>query len=191
MAEGDGDVLRRVHLFYARNRMRFTRFGPRLEIETEQRIAPFVSPVIQSAALATDGTERQAGLLCLEVLRATAPDLLAVPFAAHPWNDLARSHLPPPPPPPIPHNELLATPSAPAGAPDAQKPSSLMGGLFAPASDERMALVRSALADQTNPIWQVLDREAGGKAASRWDDLHLVERRELMGAVSAALWAGS
>jgi hypothetical protein len=66
-----------------------------------------------------------------------------------------------------------------------------MGGLFAPASDERMALVRSALADQTNPIWQVLDREAGGKAASRWDDLHLVERRELMGAVSAALWAGS
>jgi hypothetical protein len=180
-----------VHLFYALNRMRFTRLGPRLEVLAERRSYPLYSPVLVAEALSVDPEERESDLLCLEVLRLCAPELIELEFAGSSWDDRARRAIghgigvDRPVAPPV---RSEPTPSAPA-APAVPRSESLVQNLFAAQTDERADFVREVLADEDDQIWEVLHRPRTVDAADRWSTLDLVERRELFGAVSAAIWA--
>lgn len=79
-------------------------------------------------------------------------------------------------------------PKAPDRSATAKEPS-LMQSLYAAPSDERSEFLADVFADTSNPIWSVLDRPTAVDALARWSDLDVVERRELFGAASAAVWA--
>lgn len=172
-------AFRNVHLFYARNRMRFTRLGPRQEVLAEERLLPLYAPRCVAAALGVWAPDRQEGAILDAVLRQTVPALADHRYAG---GGLSAPSAPS-------ADATGGVPDAPTSDGGATEHRSLVASLFSRPSDERSELIGSVLADGDNPAWQVLDRRAAIEAAARWEALDVVERRELFGAVSAALWA--
>ena len=56
--------------------------------------------------------------------------------------------------------------------------------------DKRGAILRSIVADPLNPAWDFIDQRKVLDALDRFASLPTPERRELFGAVTAALWLG-
>jgi hypothetical protein len=54
--------------------------------------------------------------------------------------------------------------------------------------DERRSALLEILADTSNPAWDVVDRTATISALDRFDSLAHLERRQLSGAITAAIW---
>jgi hypothetical protein len=189
--DGDRSAHLEVHLFYALNRMRFTRLGPRLEAMAERRAYPLYSPALVAEALSVDPEERESDLICLEVLRLCAPELIELEFAGSSWDDRARREIghgvqvDRPVAPPVQYQPPRSAPVEPV----VPRSESLVQNLFAAQTDERADFVREVLADEDDQIWEVLHRPRTVDAAARWSTLDLIGRRELFGAISAAIWA--
>jgi hypothetical protein len=171
--------------FYMRNRTRLTRIGPQEELVGQRRIMPLYSIGTLRAAYALGGAGRQAELLHHEVMRRCSSELLTHPFAGPGW-----------------HPKAVTTPSDP-GTPDAgradvtppvpsdhAKSESLMQSLQSAGFADRKAFLRGVLAARENPVWALVQRDRAEAALDRFESLTLPERRELYGAVTAAMWLG-
>lgn len=70
----------------------------------------------------------------------------------------------------------------------AAKPEALMAKLQHTAFDDRKQVSLAVLEDRASPLWEMIDREAAIAALERFPALKPKERRELYGAITAALW---
>jgi hypothetical protein len=71
---------------------------------------------------------------------------------------------------------------------DPAKPTSLMARGQVSSFDARKEAFQDVLFDTGNPAWDVIDRRRAVDALEHFASLSMVERRELYGAVTAALW---
>ncbi len=55
--------------------------------------------------------------------------------------------------------------------------------------DERLAFVREVIDDDTNPVWDLLDRAVAIDAAENYATLKVKQRRRLFVSATTALWA--
>jgi hypothetical protein len=65
-----------------------------------------------------------------------------------------------------------------------------MARLQRTAFDDRKQVFLSILEDRANPAWELIERDAAVTALERFPSLASKERRELYGALTAALWLG-
>jgi hypothetical protein len=175
-----------LHAFYFRNRVRLSRMGPQEELGGQRRVLPLYAIDALRAAIALGPRAREHESLHHEIIRRCAPALADHRFAGRGWDT-------PSPRPPSGAVEHRSAPPAPAPArgsrarPGTRGP--LMQRLQQSAFDERASLFTSIVDDRTNPMWDLLDRRATAGALARFADLSNLERRELYGALTAALWA--
>jgi hypothetical protein len=151
--------------FYFKNRVRFSRTGPREELPSQLRMMPLYSIRSLRVAFALGGKARQLELLHYEVIRRCSDLLANHSFAGHGWD-----------------------PAFSPASSGAVKPEALMASLQVMAFDERKQIFLSVLDDQNNAAWDVIDRRAALSALERFPALRPAERRELYGAMTAALW---
>jgi hypothetical protein len=181
---GRAEPLDLVDAFFMRNRVRFSRSGPREELPGQLRVMPLYSIRALRAAFALGGSARQSELLHREITRRCSDQLAGHPFAGPGWvrtDKPARTH------PGTPRVESRNGVEQPLhGA----KPEALMARLQRSAFDDRKQVFRALLEDRTNPAWELIDREAAVTALERFPSLKPGERRELYGAFTAALWLG-
>lgn len=78
----------------------------------------------------------------------------------------------------------------PMPVPSESTSASLMEAIRVTPSDERMAYLPTAFEAVDNPVWDVIDRGRTLAAAERCTTLDAVERAELFGAATAAMWLG-
>jgi hypothetical protein len=169
--------------FYIRNRLRFTRMGPQEEVAGQRRIVPLYSIDALRAAFALGGAARQAEVLHFEIMRRCSDELLRHPFVGPGWDPTLLENLPP---------EHARSPeeseSGRAETATTGKPESLMQSLQRTAFDERKGFFDAVLKDRRNPIWEFVQRSTAEAALQRFQSLSRTERRELYGALTAALW---
>jgi hypothetical protein len=171
--------------FYIRNRLRFTRMGPQEELPGQRRIMPLYSIDALRAAFALGGAARQAEVLHFEIMRRCSDGLVRHPFAGPGWDPMLLENLPPE------HARLREeSESGRAELATAGKPESLMQSLQRTAFDERKGFFDAVLSDRGNPIWEFVQRGTADAALQRFESLSRTERRELYGALTAALWLG-
>jgi hypothetical protein len=162
--------------YYFRNRLRFTRTGPQEELPREPHVFPLYSIGALRAAFALGGAARQSELLHFEITRRCSGELARHPFVGTGWN-------------PNLHAGETSFVSEPASTP-AAKVESLMQRVQARAYDERKKLFLAIIEDRNNPVWDYVSRDATQVALDRFESLNSIERREVFGAVTAALWLG-
>lgn len=183
--------LDRMHSYLAGSRMRYTRLGPRQECSDEERILPLYSSRLIQAAMSMDPLDRQADILYLEVMKRCSSFLVNHRFTDGGWDERARARLGSGTGEG--HKEAAKPRQSPAGTPGPStttvKEPSLMQSLYASPSDERSDFLADVFSDAANPIWSFLDRPTAVGALARWADLNVIERRELFGAASGAIWA--
>ena len=189
--------LDRIHAYFTGNLLRFTRLGPQREIHAGLRLVPLYSIVNLRAAVALGGLDRQSEVLFADVMRQSSDVLVDHRFTGAGWDERAQARLGPRPtpttsPPAVPRGEERPASRAGEGSqapPPAEPKAASLGQLLGRApSDERTALLGEAFADPSNPVWEVLDRAAAQTALAGWSSLDVLERRELLGAGTAALW---
>ncbi len=181
----DTDPRDRVHALYAGGRMRFTRLGPREEIVGDRRVQPLYSRTTVRAAMAMDPADRTAELLFAEVMKQASSLLVEHPFTDAGWDARAQAHLGLAAPVPVTTEPARPAASARASGTHA---TPLMSSIYAAGADERVELLREVLADAANPAWDVLDRDIAVDALARYRELTNVQRYELFGAATAAVW---
>jgi hypothetical protein len=201
-AEGHSQPLDLFDAYYFTNRLRYTRMGVQEELARPMRVLPLYSIGSLRCAFALGGPARQSELLHYEVMRRCAEVLPRIPFADSAWRpELGVDELEPAPPPPLPTlpegtmieghpatPELIAALVAHFSAPSDASAQPVAHLVHDEAFDERRPIFAGAFSDASNPVWDQLDQSAALAALDRFPDLGLVERRELYGALAAALW---
>ena len=172
--------------FFMRHRARMTRLGPLEELVGHRRILPLYSFATLRAAFALGGAARQAELLHYEVMRRCSKELVTHPFAGPGWTPgLVDTHRAAPK-----ARSAEQGGAAEADSYPATKSTSLMQSLQDAGFHDRRLLLRSVLRQDNNPAWDLIQRDRVEGALERFASLSLPERRELYGAVTAALWLG-
>jgi hypothetical protein len=169
-----------VDAYYLRNRVRFSRTGPLEDVAGQLRVMPLYSLRLLRAAFALGGKARQMERLHYEVMRRCSEPLTSHRFAGPGWDPRLEACVPSPP-------GAKRSP-LPGTTPPALKAEPLMAGLQRKAFDERKNVLLAALRDPDNPAWDSIDRAATAAALERFHSLDTAEKRELYGAVTAALW---
>jgi hypothetical protein len=182
-ASGRAQPLDLLDAYYFRNRLRFSRMGPQEELAGQRRIVPLYSIHALRVAFALGGGARQSELLHFEIMRRCSEQLVAHPFAGAGWDPALPAKARPTGRHPLTPAEARWNEPAPA-----TKSSALMQTLQAAGFDDRKEFFRSALHERGNPIWDLVNREATEGALHRFHFLTPPERRELYGALTAALW---
>jgi hypothetical protein len=172
-----------LHAFYLRHRVRFARLGPLEELNAERWVMPFYGSDVLRAAFAIGAEARRIELLHFEIIRQASDALAQHPFAGPGWH-----------------------PSLIEGAPDVDeyRPPTPPGSSRAPAPrkksepwrariqrksfETRKHELHEILADRASPAWEILDQGRALRALERFPSLGNMERTELYGAVTAALW---
>jgi hypothetical protein len=180
---GRAQPLDLLDAYYFRNRLRFSRMGPQEELMGQRRLVPLYSIDAVRAAFALGGEARQREVLHFEIMRRCSEQLLAHPFAGPGWDPALVDSVPP-------EARHLLTPAEARPAPAVGKPASLMQTLQTSGFDERKEFFHDLLQDRRNPIWELIRRDAVEAALQRFESLAMPERRELYGALTAALWIG-
>lgn len=181
---GQAEPLDLFDAFYMRNRVRFSRTGPREELPGQLRVMPLYSIRALRAAFALGGSARQSELLHHEITRRCSDQLARHPFAGPGW---IRTDKPAGTRPGTPRVDLQVSVERPLRS---AKPEALMARLQRTAFDDRKEVFLALLADRTNPAWELIDRDAAVAALGRFPSLKPGEHRELYGAFTAALWLG-
>jgi hypothetical protein len=168
--------------YYFRNRVRFSRTGPLEDVAGQLRVMPLYSLRLLRAAFALGGEARQTERLHYEVIRRCSELLTSHRFAGPGWDP--RLEACGPSPLGAKHSPLPRTTPPALNA----KAEPLMAGLQRKAFDERKNVLLAALRGPDNRAWDSIDRAAAAAALERFHSLGTAEKRELYGAVTAALW---
>jgi hypothetical protein len=171
--------------FYNRNRLRFTRIGPREELGGEFRVVPLGSVNAVSAAFALGGAARQAELLHYEITRRCVPALANREFAGPGWDEQRLAE--------VGSGSAFRKeePTIASGAAQpVAKPESLIRHVQQVGFDDRKEVLYAAVRDRSNPAFEYIDHGSTLAAFERFASLKPVERRELFGACTAAMWLG-
>jgi hypothetical protein len=143
------------------------------ELDDEIRLLPLYSIVAIQAAFALGGPARQTHRLHFEIMRKTSEALTSHPFAGQGWAE-----------------ELL--PDTRTNASVARHPNAepLVAWRHRQGFREQSEALQEVLSDSSNPAWEFIDREKALTAVVAVDSIGRRSRRELYGAVTAALWLG-
>lgn len=166
-----------MQVFHLRHRAR-KRGGPLDDLQPAMRVLPLPSITAVRAAFAMDGTDRQREVLHHTVMERASDVLVSHPFVGPGWDDSLGT------PTPVPASSAARSGGGPSG------PSDLVARLSADAFEERRGVWEGAIGDTDNLAWEVLDRGATLAALERFTELRPLARRELMGAITAAMWLG-
>jgi hypothetical protein len=170
--------------FYMRNRVRFSRTGPREELPGQLRVMPLYSICALRAAFALGTAARQSELLHREITFRCSELLANHRFAGPGW---VRATEEPAGRPGLSEHPRRAEVEEPRAT---EKPEALMAKLQQSAFSDRKQAFLPLVEDRTNPAWELIDRRAAAAALERFPTLTPIERRELYGAFTAALWLG-
>jgi hypothetical protein len=156
------------------------------DLESDVRVWPLAAPAAVAAAFSLDAGDRQDELVHRGLMARAGHGLVDLPFAGSRW---------PPPTGPAPARTARAgrasrspRPADRPGRPASSEATSLVARGQGRAHAERDALVDEVLADTANPAWAVLDRARALDARSRRHELAPHQQRQLVGAVTLALW---
>jgi hypothetical protein len=172
--------------YFLRNRLRFSRMGPQEELAGQRRVIPLYSIDALRAGFTLGGVARQRELLHFEIMRRCSEELVAHPFAGPGWDVTLAARVPSDAGQVLTRRALQATTEAAT-----TKHPSLMQSLQASGFDERKEFFHDVLQDRRNPIWELIRRDTLEAALQRFESLTTPERRELYGALTAALWLGA
>lgn len=171
--------------FFLRNRVRSARLGPSEELSLELRVMPLASVDAVRAAFALPGTVRQSQYVHFEVMRRCSAPLAQQPFAGKTWPEALTADLP----------DAAAYPRA-VQAPGSEDTSPVPSGepflarVTRKRFPEREPVLREILEERDNPAWELIDPTVSLAALDRFGELNGAQRRQLFGAVTAALWLG-
>ena len=177
-------------LFYLRHRQPRW-LGSRIE-RFSNKVMALHAPFVISANFRLPAGERAGERLHRAIITRASPDLAAIDFADDRWRDVVDAT---PMPPPGERSSSLPA-ELPGPAPSRpSKPKRAMNAqeMFRSArTAERAAAVGAVFADADpdNPAFERIDRAACLDAAARYGDLDSQQRSQLLGAVTAVLWAG-
>ncbi len=193
LSTGDGpqDV---IDSFYLRNRLRRW-FGTFREVDEQNAVYPLYSPVGVRAAFEMGVTDRHNEFFHYEITRRSSPELFALPFAKGTWQEQKRvpwvrrttPHEPiAPPPVPFPR---APNPFRGPGARGQERTARL---------DERtrmelgdIEIMRRYLVDDApESLRDIIDPAGVTAALERFTELTEASKRQLYGALSAAIWLG-
>jgi len=182
-----------VDAFYIRNRLRRW-FGTSEEVDPRNRVFPLYSLAGVRAAFAIGADDRHAEWLHFEVIAQACESLLRVPFDKGCWDErLLSAHA----------SDGLTHQRAAAGG--AGRPARRPVGSRAPPgrgrgvvrewrrrheSTDIEIMRRYLLGDRSNPVFDVIDRHAVEEALGRFAELTEPAKRQLYGALTAAMWLG-
>jgi hypothetical protein len=180
---GRSEPLDLLDAFYFRNRLRYTRMGPQEELVGQSRIVPLYSIDALRVAFALGGEARESEQLHFEIMRRCSQELMAYRFVGPGWD-------------PTVLEGLTAETAQPWSGQNARqsairsrsKSESLMQSLQRSEFGERQNFFGAVVQERANPVWELLDLEATDAALQRFEALSVAERRELYGAITAALW---
>lgn len=174
------------------------------DLESDVRAWPLVAPAAVAAAFSLDAGARQDEVVHRELIARAGHGLVDLPFAGTRWPPPSGPRPAAVPPAERPSEPPLGPPEhEPGPSPVPQPPTGPGRSPERPASGkatplaahsqglahaERDALVDDVLADAGNPAWEVLDRTRALDARARYDELAAHGRRQLLGAVTLALW---
>jgi hypothetical protein len=171
-----------LDVFFMSNRVRGSRLGAQEELTTELRALPLYSMDAVRAAFALGGRARQTELLHFEIIRSCSERLARHRFAGPGWSPELLDGLPD-------VVDSTSREAAPGGAPAAgTKPEPLMARIQRKGFADRQELLRATLTDPDNPAWELIDQIRALTALDQFGSLDQGSRRELYGAVTAALW---
>jgi hypothetical protein len=162
-----GDLL---DSFLLKNRCRYSRLGSNEDFNSELLVRPLYSEGTLRSAYALGAEHRRAETLHREIIRRCCPQLLDMPFAGKGWE--------------------VEPQTISARGPVRKKAEPLMARLQRTSFGRHHDALRGVLADPANPVWDVLDQKRTLEALDRFATLTNPERRELFGAVTAAIWLG-
>jgi hypothetical protein len=179
---GDSDPLDLLESFYIRYRAR-SRYGPLDELETDLRILGLYSIDAIRAAFALGADARHRELVHFKLIRRASEALARCPFAGVGWSDQQLAELGS-------AADDSATGRAPAEPATTGDAEPLMARLQRRVFSERREAFAEVLADESNPAWELIDRDRARGALDHLESLTGRARGELFGAVTAALWLG-
>lgn len=181
------DPLDLLHAHYCRHRFRFSRLGPRQELDGDLHLQPLYDPAALRSALAVPGPMRHDEALARRVLEITVPELVDLPFAGPSWA-AAPSARPDVTGPAEPEVTVPAAPKVAGTAHPQRKSETLMASVGRTLTPDRAELFSSLVDDVDNPAWENLDRAAVQAAVDGYASLSNGQRRELFGAATQVLW---
>jgi hypothetical protein len=181
-ASDRSDPLDLLDSFEFRNRLRFTRMGPQEERVGHRRIVPLYSIDALRVAFALGGRAREREELHFEVVRRCSAELASHRFVGPGWDAGMVDNVASRPRKTESGNRLGGTPGT--------APASLMQNLHRSAFDDRKEFLMTALTTDSR-VWDAVDRQAVIRGLARFESLSNIERRQLYGAVTAALWLDS
>lgn len=168
-------------------------YGPLDALQPADRFLPLSSLRAIRAAFALGGRPRHAELVHHALIASADPALAAVPFAGDRWPSDLATHVDGPLP------DLAPIRRPPRALPDPGRaterrpgrpsaPTNLMASLHRHLAADRRATLDEHLGNPTNPVWDLLDRQAAIDALGRYEELGPKQRKELYGAATAACW---
>jgi hypothetical protein len=177
------DPLDLLDAFEFRNRLRFTRMGPQEERVGHRRIVPLYSIDALRVAFTLGGRAREREVLHFEITRRCSVDLASHGFAGPGWDAELIDHV------------ALRPRRTESGhrtrVQPASAPASLMQNLQRSAFDDRKEFLLDALTSNDSRTWDGINRQAVVQGLEHFESLSNMERRQLYGAVTAALWLDS
>lgn len=177
-SEGDVHPVDAMGTFMIRNRHRRVR-GPMEDLDGDVRLYPLCIAEAVRLAFALGPETRQDEYVHFELMRRTDPCIATFPFAGPGFVE----HL---------SRQLPLAGDAPASPPQdaSPKPEALIASAHRDERPERTQFLDDMFSDRTNPVWDLLDRDACVAALDQLDTLTTKQRRQLFGAATAALWCG-
>jgi hypothetical protein len=186
-----------VDAYYIRNRLRRW-FGTEQELDLQRRVFPLYSITAVRLAFTIGAQNRHREWMHYHLMKEACAPLVDMPFAGGGWPDGASA-------PPEPTTECSG--AAPSAPPRLTLPSVLSlkgrglrrrtpkrtvsGDHLADREAVDLAIMRRFLQeDPSNPVFEIIDPVATRQALDRYPSLVQAHKRQLFGALTAAIWLG-
>ena len=171
-----------IDVFYLRNRWRRW-LGTGQDTDFQNRLFPLHSLVGVRTGFAIGARRRRNDFIPFEVIRRCSPALAKVPLAGAPWADELLQDLPD-------AEEFRTAMPAPLPA-DTEPQQRPQRSWQAELLEDNVEIFRKFLvADPDHPLYRLINRDAAVAAVDGTRDLTLMQRIQLFGAVTAAIWLG-
>jgi hypothetical protein len=172
-----------VDVFYIRNRLRRW-FGTGQEIDRSNRVFPLYSLVGVRTAFTIGSRNRHNELIHFEIMRRCSEQLAKLPFANDSWREEVFAHL-------ADRQDFRAAAKEDTAKREIdERPAARRQWQATRLEQNKKVLEQYLVDDASNPIFEILDRDAVRSAVSNVQELSLQGLRQLNGALTAAIWLG-